>query len=162
MTQIDSVPKKLKEFFKEKGITQVQAAELLGTTQQVVQKLLKDRPFGKRTAEKWQQVFGLNPAWLLTGRGEMFLEGEQKEVATTKIAVEESSNMVATEVLRLISSGELYPASVVKAKDDIIESKEKEIQRLNRELGALRNELEQKQKNIAASPIGANMVAQLK
>jgi len=108
------------------------------------------------------RCFGLNPAWLLTGRGEMFLEGEQKEVATTKIAVEESSNMVATEVLRLISSGELYPASVVKAKDDIIESKEKEIQRLNRELGALRNELEQKQKNIAASPIGANMVAQLK
>lgn len=163
MAQHDSVAKKLKEFFKERGITQTQAAELLETSQQVVQKLLKDRPFGKRTAAKWSEVFGINPAWLLTGVGEMFLEDEQQRTNTTKKVVEESNAIVASEVLRLINNGELYPASVVAAKDALIEAKEKEIQRLNRELGALRNELEQYQKSASITPasIGATMVAEL-
>ena len=57
MSQENTVGERLKIFFKEKGLTQVQIAERVGTTQQVVQKLLKGRPFGKRTAAIWSKEF---------------------------------------------------------------------------------------------------------
>ncbi|MCM1439969.1 MAG: helix-turn-helix domain-containing protein [Roseburia sp.] len=163
MLQTDNIGKKIKEFFKAQGISQRQAAERLGTTQQVVGSLLNGKSFGKRTAAKWHEVFGFNPAWLITGNGDMF-EDDSQNVDTAKTIVTNTSDAVASEVLRLITNGELYPASVVKAKDEQIAEKDKEIQRLNRELGALRNELEQRDKSILATPAacaGAEILAEL-
>lgn len=151
MGQQNSVGEKIKEYFKAQGISQRNAAEMLGTTQQVVGSLLNGRSFGRRTAAKWHEVFGFNPAWLITGAGDMF-EIDSKNECTAKTAVTIGADAVASEVLKLITNGELYPASVVKAKDELIAEKDKEIQRLNRELGALRNELElQRQKSLHTS-----------
>lgn len=140
MTQADNVGKKIKDYFKEKGITQVVAAEMLGSTQQIVGRLLNGKPFGKRTAANWSRVFGLNAAWLTTGYGAMF---EADMESTTKKAVLEGSEFVANEILKLISDGKLYPASVVKEKDELLYKKDLEIQKLNREIGALRSKLQQ-------------------
>lgn len=66
----------LKEFFKEKGITQQDAADMLGILQTNVSALLLGkRNFGRKMAEKWSKAFGLRVNWLITGEGPMF-EGE--------------------------------------------------------------------------------------
>lgn len=153
MTQENTVGKRLKLFFKEKGLTQVQIAERVGTTQQVVQKLLNGRPFGKHTAAAWSKEFGLNPAWLITNQGEMMLEDMNAQINTTKNVVEIGANAFAEQVLKLISEGTLYPASVVKDKDTIIKSKDEEIQRLNREVGALKQQIEQLQNELKGKSV---------
>ena len=136
MVQVDNIGKKIKDYFRENGITQVVAAEMLGSTQQVVNRLLNGKPFGKRTADNWSRVFGFNPAWLRTGYGEMFEADMENTEAKTKKVVLEGSEIVANEILKLISEGKLYPAHVVREKD-------LEIQKLNREIGALRSKLQQ-------------------
>ena len=66
----------LKEFFKEKGITQQDAADRLSILQTNVSALLLGkRNFGRKMAEKWSKAFGLRVNWLITGEGPMF-EGE--------------------------------------------------------------------------------------
>lgn len=152
MTQENTVGERLKLFFKEKGLTQVQIAKRVGTTQQVVQKLLNGRPFGKHTAATWSKEFGLNPAWLITNQGEMMLEDMDVQI-TTKNVVEIGANAFAEQVLKMISEGILYPASVVKDKDAIIESKDEEIQHLNREIGALRQQIEQLQNELKGKSV---------
>jgi len=101
MSQENTVGERLKIFFKEKGLTQVQIAERVGTTQQVVQKLLKGRPFGKRTAAIWSKEFGLNPAWLITNQGEMMLEDMNAKINTTKNVVDIGANAFAEQVLNI-------------------------------------------------------------
>ena len=165
MLQTDNIGEKIKEYFKAQGISQRRAAEMLGTTQQVVGCLLNGKSFGRRTATKWHEVFGFNPAWLITGAGEMFEVDNSQNESTVKKTVADNTDAVASEVLRLITNGELFPASVVRAKDELIAEKDKEIQRLNRELGALRNELEQREKSTLRTPaVGdkAEILAELK
>lgn len=159
MSQENTVGERLKIFFKEKGLTQVQIAERVETTQQVVQKLLNGRAFGKRTAAKWSKEFGLNSAWLITGQGTMMLEEKNTQINTTKNVVEMGANTFAEQILKMISEGKLYPASVVKDKDAIIENKNEEIQHLNREIGALKQQIEQlqnelKEKSAAQTGVG--------
>lgn len=165
MGQSDNIGEKIKEYFKEQGISQRKAAEALGVSQQVVGSLLNGKSFGKRMAAKWHGAFGFNPVWLITGTGDMFEVSDSQNDSTIKTVVSAGADAVAQEVLRLITSGELYPASVVKAKDALIAEKDKEIQRLNRELGALRFEIEQSEKRVTHTPpvgTGAEILAQLK
>lgn len=160
MTQENKVGERLKIFFKEKGFTQVQVAERVGSTQQVVQKLLAGRPFGKRTAATWSKEFGLNPAWLITGQGEMILEDKNAQIDTTKKVVEIGANVFAEQILKMIGEGTIYPASVVKDKDIVIKNKDEEIKRLNRENGALRQQIEQLQNELkgkSAAQTGAGV-----
>lgn len=140
---------------------------MLGVQQQLVGNLLNGKSFGKRMAAKWHDAFGFSPAWLITGTGTMFDVIDNQNDGIIKTVVSAGADAVASEVLRLITSGELYPASVVKAKDELIAEKDREIQRLNRELGALRFELEQREKRVAntqsvGAGSGAEILAQLK
>lgn len=67
------ITEELKKFIKDKGYTQELLASELGVTQQRVYQLLNGvKPFGKKTAEQWENHLGINAAWLLTGTGEMF------------------------------------------------------------------------------------------
>lgn len=66
------ISKDLKEFFKKKGLTQQQIADILGVSQAYIGYLIRgEKPFGKKQAEKFSNLFGFNPSWLLTGEGEM-------------------------------------------------------------------------------------------
>lgn len=62
----------LTEFFKAQGITQDAIAERLGVSQQYVSKLLSGKTaFGKKQAQRFGELFGIQPTWLLTGEGAM-------------------------------------------------------------------------------------------
>lgn len=62
----------LTEFFKAQGITQDAIAERLGVSQQYVSKLLSGKAaFGKKQAQRFGELFGIQPSWLLTGEGAM-------------------------------------------------------------------------------------------
>ena len=139
MNQGDKVNSELKKFFKHKGISQRKIAEILGTSQQYVQKLLKSGTLSKGAAHKFAEAFGLSAAWLMTGEGCM-MQDQSLEITTCKV-VEELSDSVAAEILKLVSSGILYPASAIDEKNCIIKEQSEKIQELNREIGSLRAQL---------------------
>jgi len=62
----------LRKFFENKGFTQEKVSELLGVDKALVNKLMNGKKqFGKQTARKWSDLFGLSYIWLLTGEGSM-------------------------------------------------------------------------------------------
>lgn len=66
------IGKTIKEYFSEIGMSQIEAANMLGVQQAAVSNQLNGRPFGKNSAAKWNKVFGFRVNWLLTGEGSMF------------------------------------------------------------------------------------------
>lgn len=63
---------KIKEYFAEIGMSQIEAAKVLNVQQAAVSNQLNGRPFGKNSAAKWNKAFGFRRNWLLTGEGPMF------------------------------------------------------------------------------------------
>lgn len=71
------IGQRIKEYFKEKGTSQQDAAKILNVQQAAISNQLNGRPFGKNAAGKWNRAFGFRINWLLTGEGPMFdTEGE--------------------------------------------------------------------------------------
>lgn len=66
------IGKKIKEYFAEIGMSQMEAAKILEVQQAAVSNQLNGRPFGKNSAAKWNKAFGFRINWLLTGEGPMF------------------------------------------------------------------------------------------
>ena len=66
----------IKEYFAEIGMSQMEAANLLGVQQAAVSNQLNGRAFGKNSAAKWNKIFGFRVNWLLTGEGPMFDSNE--------------------------------------------------------------------------------------
>lgn len=66
------IGKKIKEYFSEAGISQMEVAKILEVQPAAVSNQLNGRPFGKNSAAKWSNVFGFRTGWLLTGEGPMF------------------------------------------------------------------------------------------
>ena len=63
---------RIKEYFSEIGMSQQEAATVLGVQQAAVSNQLNGRPFGKNSAAKWNKAFGFRKIWLMTGEGPMF------------------------------------------------------------------------------------------
>lgn len=62
----------LAAFFREQGITQEEIAAKLGVSQQYVSGLLSGKkPFGKKQAKRFFELWQISPSWLLTGDGPM-------------------------------------------------------------------------------------------
>ena len=62
----------MRQYFESQGITQKTIAERLQVSPAYVNKLfLGKKDFGKKTAEKFRDLFGLSQSWLLTGEGPM-------------------------------------------------------------------------------------------
>lgn len=73
---MEEMTERLRQFFKEKGLSQEKIAEILGVTQPYVNSLLSGkRAFGKSQAQRFEDLFGLSASWLLTGKGEMIING---------------------------------------------------------------------------------------
>lgn len=72
VTDYKYIGDRLKAYFSEIGMTQIEIASKLNVSQQAVGAYLNGQPFGKKTAEKWSRLFGIQYSWLLTGEGEMF------------------------------------------------------------------------------------------
>lgn len=71
---MENTVEQLRLFFKERGMKQEQIASMLGVSQAYVNSLLNgNKPFGKKQAKKFEEVFGISEVWLLTGKGEMVI-----------------------------------------------------------------------------------------
>ena len=72
MTNPAEIGKKIKEYFSEAGMSQMEVARVLNVQPAAVSNQLNGRPFGKNSAAKWSNAFGFRAGWLLTGEGPMF------------------------------------------------------------------------------------------
>lgn len=67
----------LRQFFEQKDITQKKIADELGVSPAYINKLLTgQKAFGKKTAQQFQDLFGLSASWLLTGTGSMLKDAD--------------------------------------------------------------------------------------
>ena len=66
------ISNELANFFKNKGLSQTDVANMLGTSPQYISAILcGHKSIGKKQAAKLEQLFGLSAPWLLTGKGDM-------------------------------------------------------------------------------------------
>ncbi|MBR1957059.1 MAG: helix-turn-helix transcriptional regulator [Bacteroidales bacterium] len=72
MIPYSMIGSRIKEYFSEIGMSQQEAASVLGVQQAAVSNQLNGRPFGKNSAAKWNKAFGFRKIWLMTGEGPMF------------------------------------------------------------------------------------------
>ncbi|PJI25946.1 LexA family transcriptional regulator [Prevotella intermedia] len=63
----------LRKYFDNQGVAQIEIANKLGVSKAYVNALFTgSSKFGKKSAEKWSEVFGFSKSFLLTGEGSMF------------------------------------------------------------------------------------------
>ena len=72
MLNTAEIGKKIKEYFYEAGISQMEVAKTLNVQPAAVSNQLNGRSFGKNSAAKWNKAFGFRTSWLITGEGPMF------------------------------------------------------------------------------------------
>ena len=66
------ISNELANFFKNKGLSQTDVANMLGTSPQYISAIFSGRKnVGKKQAVKFEELFGLSASWLLTGKGNM-------------------------------------------------------------------------------------------
>lgn len=108
-----NISKELSDFFKSQGITQEAIAEKLGVTQQYVSKLLSGKTaFGKKQAQRFYELWGIQPSWLLTGNGDMLkISGKIPLYDTASIGGvnEMTADMTAAQPAEWINAGDWFP-----------------------------------------------------
>lgn len=103
----------LKTFFDKKGLTQQEIADILHIHQtNVSAMLLGKRNFGRNSALKWSEAFGLRVNWLITGDGPMF----ESETAVTQTNVN-GDNVIAQTINNIADNN---TTSTPFEKDDLI------------------------------------------
>ncbi len=103
----------LKLYFKSLGIRQSEMARRLDVTPGLVNALMLGRKsFGRKTAEEWEEQFGLSRNWLLTGgMGAMLTPERQTELMESDPSV--------LDVLRMASeSDQLIPATSASEEEN--------------------------------------------
>lgn len=91
---------RLKKILKYSGLTQREFAESIGTTQATLSRQLSGtHKIDKQVALSIQAVYGVNPIWLLTGEGEMFLSRK----SANSINVVGDNNNVSGNILSVSS-----------------------------------------------------------
>lgn len=72
------IGKSLRQYFDNQGITQQSIANTMNVSKAYVNRLFTGKAkFGKETAEKWSNQFGLQKSWLLTGEGPMLVSSSE-------------------------------------------------------------------------------------
>ena len=66
-----SITNDLRNFFAQKGITQQEIADKLGTSRAYVTQLINRPNLTSKTATRFSELYGLSVPWLLTGEGPM-------------------------------------------------------------------------------------------
>ena len=89
----------LRKFFENKGITQKSIAEELNVAPAYINKLLTGKKaFGKKTAQKFQDLYGLSSSWLLTGEGSMLSESTTAPAASSSTHLSSALNKAMDEI----------------------------------------------------------------
>jgi len=137
---------KLKDFFSRQGLTQQAIADRLGVSQSAVSALLNGKPFGRKNATKWGDEFGIQPSWLLTGKGEMLKTDTPKPISL--VENKEGVISIPSDVWEVIKN----QSASLKAKDDQINTlisqskseREETVQALKNTISILEKELAKK------------------
>ena len=80
------IGEKLRQYFENQGIKQVDIASAIGVNPSYITKIYKgEREIGKEQVDKWVTHYGLSKIWLLTGEGEMLQSGTDS-TETTDVA----------------------------------------------------------------------------
>ena len=83
----DIFTQSLKSHLKRLGYNQEQLSKMLDVSQPYISALVSGKkPFGKETAEKWQQTLGFSAGWLLTGEGPMLVNNSVNDLVNTSNA----------------------------------------------------------------------------
>lgn len=129
----------MREFFENQGITQKQIAKDLDTSFQYINHMFSGkRNFGRNTSKKFEEVYGISSAWLMTGEGNMLKSDIYNNVLsmdkTTQLAEKDNviyalqqqigeKNAVIEELKR-----ELYcKNAIIYCKNAIIEELKKKL-----------------------------------
>lgn len=110
------ISKMLKEYFDENGMKQNEIAKELEVTQSAVCNQLSGRPFGRSTANIWNDKFGFDIGWLMTGEGEMFYSKYPKYVLPA-----DKNRFIATEETYTASMVPVIPAWMFRAPNIVID-----------------------------------------
>lgn len=77
------IGEKLRQYFENQGIKQVDIASAIGVNPSYITKIYKgEREIGKEQVDKWVTHYGLSKIWLLTGEGEMLQSGADSTETT--------------------------------------------------------------------------------
>ncbi len=117
------VGRELKAYFIKEGLSQDDISKKLNVSQQYVSSLLNGRPFGKNTARKWAEAFNLNPSWLITGDGAMFIA----QRVTVKELIPDSGSPMVAKLEAMLTDKE----NVIKQLLSIIDNQAKTIKQLH-------------------------------
>ena len=108
------ISEELANFFKNKGLSQTDVANMMGTSPQYICAIFSGRKsIGKKQAVKFEELFGLSASWLLTGKGNML---------STPIHAEEGSVQVMGNASN-VNAGKTIDSLVelLKRKDEQID-----------------------------------------
>lgn len=108
------ISNELVNFFKNKGLSQTDVANMMGTSPQYICAIFSGRKsIGKKQAVKFEELFGLSASWLLTGKGNML---------STPVHAEEGSVQVMGNASN-VNAGKTIDSLVelLKRKDEQID-----------------------------------------
>lgn len=109
---MEQVHEKLRTYFKEIGMSQVEIAEKLGVSKTSVNNLLTGySKFGKAQAEKWHDLFGISKSFLLTGEGSIIDEEPNRQMEGLMATINDL-NAVITEKNKTIANLKTYIAEL--------------------------------------------------
>lgn len=97
---------KVKAIRKALRLTQVEFAKKLGTNQNIMSALEKDkRNLGQRVINDILATFGVSPEWWKTGTGEMFLSEKYQTLTvvidTSEVSIEELRSVKGVKLVSL-------------------------------------------------------------
>lgn len=109
----------MRNYFDNQGITQKTIAEKLQVSPAYVNKLfLGKKEFGKKTAERFRDLFGLSQSWLLTGEGPMLASSSD----TSIVNGDHSSQAVGDGATATNSEGVKECLEIIKQQQEMMKS----------------------------------------
>lgn len=78
MEKAEMIARKIKAYFKDHDLTLADAAEKMGVSQQAISNQLS-RPFSRRAAQKWHEMFGFDEMFLMSGTGSLVGDPEPEK-----------------------------------------------------------------------------------
>ena len=108
------ISNELANFFKNKGLSQTDVANMLGTSPQYVCAIFSGRKsIGKKQAVRLEELFGLSASWLLTGKGNMLSAPIHAEEGSVQV-IGNASNVNAGKTIDSL-------VELLKRKDEQID-----------------------------------------
>lgn len=131
------IGKSLRQYFDNQGITQQSIANTMNVSKAYVNRLFTGKAkFGKETAEKWSNQFGLQKSWLLTGEGPMLAPTTDDSSLTGSVVNGPHSSQAVGNGARAVNGeGVKECLEIIKQQQDTIRRQAEAITKLLDKLG---------------------------